>query len=375
MKQINLYGTGENALKYIVLNKSTINIVKVISNDQYLESSFCGIQVCRFNEALSDLNQRYTVVAASVPAYYEIKQKLQNTYGLVEFYNFEHIDTYGKKKAFVYGNCHTGPIIEMLRYNRFFAKDYGIYPLLQIQEIRQRDGINDLMNHALQYCDLFIHQCIFEKNIYGDEYSSQNLIRFLPNKCIVIGIPNLYRMPLFLYPQMPGYDNQIMHEGYNYFPFRDTFIDNNQSQTDLWIAKNIESEDIYKKDIILEGQELFWEKLLNRENDWDITISDYIKENFRNEQTFFDPNHPTNKVLNEISRRILLALNMDDDCRYDRVDSLDSFELPIYGCVRRALGLEFMQMQLRKTGRKLKANRMGLEEYVHEYRCWIKLQG
>jgi hypothetical protein len=57
--------------------------------------------------------------------------------------------------------------------------------------------------------------------------------------------------------------------------------------------------------------------LQDRETECDVMISDYIQGQNRDERMFFTFNHPTNKVMWHLMRRILLALGQSDDIAYD----------------------------------------------------------
>ena len=202
MTKVNLYGTGINAATFLMQNRD-IDVGLVIEGKQEKlkqTSRFFGYTVDVLDDVISGMKNSYTVVAASEHAFFEIKEKLE-VYGLIEYEHFEYFGTFRKKVVFVYGNCHTGPIKDALRKSKEFTDNYGIYPMPPVQDIKQA-GIN-LNVFPLERADVFIHQCIWEKNFYGMEYASENLIKRLEKGCKVIGIPNLYRMPKFLYPQIP----------------------------------------------------------------------------------------------------------------------------------------------------------------------------
>lgn len=83
-----------------------------------------------------------------------------------------------------------------------------------------------------------------------------------------------------------------------------------------------------------------------RRREWicDLKISDYIEENFRDRQLFFNPNHPSLAVLLEITKRILRLIGMRSENFLDLpriIDdedpdwSLFGQDVPIYPSVRR----------------------------------------
>lgn len=174
---INVYGTGNNALHFILMNKNKFSIKYVIANDAEERTEFLGIPVIKLGLAREIMKNTYTVIASSETAYWEIKDKIEAMYDLVEFENFEYFQTYKKELCIIYGNCHTGPIKIALNKNKEFSSVYGFYPFPEIQYMKaNKEGIKKYMTFALPKCRLFLHQGIQRENIYGEEYSSENLM-------------------------------------------------------------------------------------------------------------------------------------------------------------------------------------------------------
>ena len=332
------------------------------------------IPVVMFGDAEKLLKKNYTVVASSENTYWEIKDRLEKVYGLIEFENFEYFETYRKKIAIIYGNCHTYPIKQALIKSPKFNSTYGFYPLKQIQEISiSNEGASLFELNVFERCKLFIHQCIWHKNIYGSEYASENLIKELPVDCQVIGIPNVYRMPRFLYPQMESYDGKILWEGLNYFPFRDRFIDEYHNKLSIReIKEMILDENLICKEDILNKRDEFFDKLIFREKEWDIKVSQFIREKLQDVQMFYEPNHPTNELIKYIVKNIFSILNISShNVDLYSLYKMDTFEIPIYASVKKALGLNYTTVFLREfNGLKLNSEHMNLEEYIQQYIAW-----
>lgn len=99
MKEVNIYGTGINALKFLLSNKNDIKVSCFIEGKKDI-SSFMGYKVVNISDATKEFNARYTVVASSENVYFEIKRTFEKEYGLVEFEDFEYSDTYNKKNCY-----------------------------------------------------------------------------------------------------------------------------------------------------------------------------------------------------------------------------------------------------------------------------------
>lgn len=96
-----IYGTGATALKFVLTNKN-IEICSFVEGKNkkkkvFMKDLFPFVPVLLFEEAEVILKKHYTVVASSEDIYWEIKNRLEKEYGLIEFENFEYWETYQKK--------------------------------------------------------------------------------------------------------------------------------------------------------------------------------------------------------------------------------------------------------------------------------------
>ena len=142
------------------------------------------------------------------------------------------------------------------------------------------------------------------------------------------------------------------------------------------IKDEIENGDAVTEEFIKESFDLELKKLKAREKHCDIKISDFIEENYKKTLLFYEPYHPTSKILFEKGRRILEILKIDIDESCEVSDLLDGAEVFVYGCVKRALGLEYTQKYIRKNNIRntyrytLCNTSLTLEEYIEEYIIW-----
>lgn len=374
--KINIYGTGINAVKFLLDNRNVeVNAFIEGKSDRtrFMEGlSAVSKEVIRIESAGQTLRKHHTVIASSEAAYWEIKRTLEEQYNLTEFEDFTYYKLFGKKIAVIYGNCHTIPVKEAVQLSKDFSMEYGFYPLRAICDIKSHNG-EGLYSKVFERCDLFIHQCVREKNFYGPEYASSLIIRKLKPDCKIIGIPNVYRQPRFLYPQMKSYDNQICWEGYNVFPFRDFYIDQNYKELSVHeLADMILDDSLISADEIINQKDIFFEKIRLREQEWDIKILDFLYKNLRYKQLFYDPNHPTDQISIYVARRVLTILGYSSEgMDYSGIYKLDTFEIPIYASVRKALNIEYKVDILRKYNKcSLNDVQMDLLEYIRQYIEW-----
>lgn len=274
-----------------------------------------------------------------------------------------------RKSVVVYGNCHTTIISQMLESCHKFNERYYIIPTKRIQDIKDS---KELYDDCYSQCDVFIHQSIRLNNRYGEEYASEKIIARLKSGCKVISIPNVYHLPLCFFPQYSD-AQELRWNGVTYF-FRDSIVDSHVDKPfklSILVKSDYENPNLFDGDDIIASFEAFINKVRKREQDWDIKVSDFILENYRSHQLFYDPNHPTNYFLNYIASELLkLLVNADVAIKQLKADiCLDSIEMPICKSVVEALQLNWANNLIRKS--RPKTNRlqreMSLGNYVYQY--------
>lgn len=281
------------------------------------------------------------------------------------------------KKIIIYGNCHTGLIIEYLKACVDFNDKYEILEIPQIQEIYNSNNMN-LDTIPFQKCDIFIHQSIRINNRYGKDYASQNIIRRLKKGCKIISIPNLYGLPLYLFPQCSK--NDIEYNGKSYF-FRDKIIDSVVKKyfTLDEILEVYNDSSIYNEDTLNEKWKIFIEKVRKREEDWDIKVSDYINNN-RNTPMFHDPNHPNNYfiefVVEELCKLLHVTIDISNVRKYITY-KLDAYEMPVCASVKSKFNIKCNKQLIRTSicGRKICHKDMDLRVYIEQYLVLLWLNG
>ena len=101
-------------------------------------------------------------------------------------------------------------------------------------------------------------------------------------------------------------------------------------------------------------------------------ISDYIEKSYQQKQLFYEPFHPTEDVIAEKGRRVLKQLGISQDEEMPMSRSMGAMEMPVYGCVKEALGLQYEQKILRRACSATLNNRPeSLEEYIENYLIWV----
>ncbi len=362
-REIVVFGAGIAGEKFIYQYCSDVNISCFWDNKK--TGDILGYQIKK-----PEGSKNCFILVASVH-YFDIRMQLTQM-GYKEFTDFIPVQIFRKKMVVAYGNCHMEAVRAYLERHKTFSMEYGFYPFPAICEIK---AVQFDYSDVLQHCDLFLHQSIRKENVYGEQYSSEYMLKFLTLDCIVISCPNLYGMPKYLFPQLD------MDKKWKTGLFRPCFIDSNIVS---WIEKgeNIEKiksyiiqGGVYKRTEIIDMWEKFVTKLKEREKGWDIKVIDYILDNQKKIKIFCDINHITSETAREISGRILKYMGYEEQT-IPVLPILDALEVFVYTDVKEALGLEFKEKYIRKWNHanNLNTSEMNFDEYIRQVYAFTKFE-
>lgn len=319
---------------------------------------------------------KYLVVVASDVCYKEIAQQLIG-FGLEELKDFIPYHALGKKVVLVHGNCYKHWIEEYLCTSETFQQRFWIYPIPKIYLIKH----GYIHEQLVKNCDVLISQDVQENNQFDERLSFQYLSLHANGK--VICIPNVFGLGQFLFPQavmgkgQAGWKNPSGADMENgLFMYSDANIDRlwemGERDTDK-IADYLET-DVYSKEEVEKNLEFYFNKWEKRDQFCDVKIMDYIRQEYKKQLLFYEPAHPCNNVLKKISERILEMLDIDPKEIQEIEERKATLELPIYQCVKTALGLEFDTRYVREVPHweisKMIQGKMDLAEYCREYCYW-----
>ena len=394
MQKIVLYGVGLEGEKFYCKFRNKFDFVYAV--DKNCNRLFHGLPVYSFDEVKENLKNYFVYVAVgSDSSWREIQDTLKKI-GLVEFKDFMSIEFADRELAILYGNCHMYHLMRYLQVNPVFHRKYVVRYYFK--------DIDLLEDNALKECHLFITQDIRKNNELELPSAEEMINRLSMDYCVCIKVPNLFGVNLF-FPQLKRCEKEEMNYRHQLHLNEEAIdiskiskggverIKDLSANTLMWIDvflehlyRNgggiseikyaIENEDFFSKEQIIENFDNELIKLKKRERECDIKISDFIEKNYKKVQLFYEPFHPTNEIIFEKGRRILELLKMPicEDCKVS--DLLDGAEVFVYGCVRRALGLEYRQDYIRKSNLRgsyrftLCNIPITLEEYIEEYIAW-----
>lgn len=355
-KKIIVFGAGMTGEKFLWINGGEITIDGFFDNVQTGDLLGYRIEKPRYEENV------FIIVA--LEKYFEVRKQLI-TMGYVEFKDFIPYQIFRKKMAIAYGNCHADYIKRYLQYSKAFSNEYGFYPFPMIQDLTWDFEYEEIISHA----DLFLHQAIRTDNCYGERHASVYMLEYVTDNCKVIAIPNLYGLPKCFFPQLDlTLQRQLRNRTLQGF-----FVDHNvkdwlkEGKSVKEISEMIAEGGIYSEAVILDMWKEFVKKLLMREQEWDIKISDYILGNYKKEKLFYDINHISSILGKEIAIRVLKVLELNPII-VTAPNGMNALETYIYPDVKKALGLEFEEKILREFTSDVacSACEMDYEEYIKQ---------
>ena len=376
-RKIVVWGTGKDSVKATrLLNEAGISIDHYVSG---LSScgieSFLGKAVISADECIKS-KDIFFIVAVSDVYWCGIREQLieAGLHEIADFVLWKMIDT-GRKMVMLHGNCHMDIIEAYLKSSSSFNHKYWIYPYERVCNLAG----NRSFDCVIPYTDVWIYQPIRKENSICFEVSDEYMLKLLGEDVIQISIPNYYGCGKILFPQTNwgNPNNPPISDGKDrngLFPRSDSVIDEwvkaNKNESIQELYEFCCSDEAFDERDILDNYNQMMEKIFKRDAYCDIGVADFIKDNFRELQMFYDLGHPTSIVLMKIAEKILERLDISSE-EITCSGKLCVHEDPVYPQVKRVLGLEWDQEWIRDTDYSKKIdNKMDFKEYIREYLWW-----
>ena len=364
-KKIYIFGAGLEGVQAEYCFKDHVVIESFVDNYVEGKTGSKAFDILKPEEVVKAKNA-FFIVATSERSYEQVKAQLNNL-GLKEFQDYIYWKLLGKRIVYLHGNCHMLVVKEMLNTSKEFVDNYGIYPLKCVQDIKE------IEKNVIKNTDIIISQDIREDNSYGKKLSLDYLKELSSNNTKIIVIPNLFGMGKAFFPQdISGSYHPIGDDINGMFPHEDKVI--NECIKNRWSIEEIINEvldgRLISKEDIEENFNLVFQKYKQRMQKCDIDEYDFIMENYKNKQLFYDVGHPTNYLIKDIVIKVLRMLGIKDDCD-ENVVCLDGHEVIMYPCVSKVLGLCWTKDKIRlsNSGKRL-CFEMDIAEYIREYIWW-----
>lgn len=387
MAKLILYGTGIIAEKFYYSYCDEYDFSFCI--DCRERASFHGIRCYTLEEAIYRIEDCLIVVASTWQSFKIIKQKLKRC-GLKEFRDFVWCFEFHKELVILYGNCHMAVLNEFFLHTPEFTRRYAT----RIKTVHSDDALDRVPDEdELSVCRILICQDIREDNGIGVP-GAELICSHTEDTCTCIIIPNLFGVNLF-FPQfysasisdaiMDVHLENIMTDYYS----QKYYDDRREIGLIICTDQNINSivqrgggldeclsimtsKSFYDRSYVIDIFNKQISKLKEREKACDIIISDYIVDNYRSTQLFYDPEHPCEKVICEKGNRILNLIGINQNREAIIPQMLNSTEMFIYDSVRNALSLEYRQEYIRVGKKKamISGESMDRTDYIEQMIKW-----
>lgn len=362
-KRYILYGVGWEA-EIFVFSHSDIFSKLIFCIDQN-RKEFYNIPVYTLSQVnLNRGGDQIIVAASNQKTYFEMKENLTGL-GLIEFEDFIWSKAFRKKIVVVNANCYGEPLIEYLKLSATFCEKYMIYPVPPI-------FLNDeISNNLLKNTDVYIHQDIREDNSISYKLSDTYIRPQLKSDVVNICIPNLVRLGRWMFPYL-GETVRRMYipSGFIDVMKRDHVLDEavNKCESleeyrEFWI--NYKFSDTELNEIFHDRMN----RLVEREKNWDIKISDFIRENYREIPCFVDLSHPSKYVMKEIGRQVADKLGLND-INDENYESKLGICVPVMRDISNHFKLNFVVPHEKCTGYLGKKVKDEVDDYIKAYLWW-----
>lgn len=368
MKDYILFGTSMEGEKLLYRYPQLAEKIEFCI-DSFHTGEFHGIPIVKLDE--TEELQKYIIIVAAVWSTYEKIKRLLEEKNCKEYVNFFWGAEWNKKLVLVNMNCYGRGVCQYLESCRHFSEIYCIHPIAPVHANMEKRITEELLRRA----DVFIHQDIRADNRVAYELSDEYNRQFLKSDCLDITVPNLVGMGNWMYPTQDGvgklvhtsdgiisvwYRDRILHEAY-------------QIYGEDSLERYVSFYEHYKLDenVIEVEFTRCWEKMRERERNWDVKITDYIFDNYRTIPCMVDCDHPSKYVMYEIGRRIAEIMGIDDVVDLNCYEPQLGLPTPVLRCVADYYGLKWKIPNDRQKNLLLGySTDNDLEEYVKEYLWW-----
>ena len=395
--KIAVWGAGTLGTSFIKDHYESKNIEVVIDNNISLQGEFLyGVPIVASN-ILNENKELKIIICCE--AWYEVSQQLIKM-GFKPFDDFiplwifdishkieygtpwikkEHLQfiKYKKKIISLMGNCQMNRIITFFDANEKFYDEYMLLRLPLIQDLSVWQRTTGPRVDIIREIDILVCQLIFNNNKFSPQWSTDSFKTLISDECNMIVIPNLFFKGY--YPQA-GHSKLYYNEhvtiasGKKYmgpvFPWGDKFIDRLcDSKTDVnsIIEALLDPNFLTEEEVRKNADESLCE-LERRENEYcDVTISDYIKDNYKKYLLFYSERHPTQLLMKEFIERILVKIGYKNKLiNQPKKDDFSRNVMLIYPTVKKHLGLKF-DNEFYYVIRPYFEHALTIEEYIKAY--------
>ena len=257
-----------------------------------------------------------------------------------------------KKKCIIYGNCQIEPLRQYLMSSSSFSKIYTMVEVPPVHLCDREKGLDETYLEEIYNCDLFIYQKVSQA--FGPYLATDYIMSNLPNKCLCISFPVSYftgYFPQFISGVKPYTDKNVVG-----------LLKEGKTKTE--IISILADEEFYTFNDLKKNLDSTLSQLKNRSVGLDITLDNYIEDNFKDAYLFFTVNHPNYQVIRHLAMKILSLLEIPNEEISGVIhhSHFRRYMLPIYPSVVKQLNLNFFPPE--KVFFTLENKDLSFDEYM-----------
>lgn len=272
-----------------------------------------------------------------------------------------------KKLIVAYGNCQINDYYKCMRRCEDFNAKYECAYFKYLDYPRWKE---DRLEYLMRICDVLLHiRDTFDKKFRD----CRKFVEINNKECLCIGIPAYSFRGYF--PQSNTHIQEkakydIIHETFNTFHREDVCLNNliENGFTLEEIMHRIKDLTFFDESAIINNIKTSLWQLNVMDRLSDISIYDFVKDNYKKHRLFKDPVHFSDILIFYIVKQIMVKLDciVPDDFGEGTIHKFT--EMPIYPCVASCLGLEWCKEEERTA---LRLNKdiiyVSFDEYITRY--------
>ena len=241
-----------------------------------------------------------------------------------------------------YGNCQIAAIKETLCLSN---NEYNIFHIQCWTTECKKETFIDI----IKKCDIIITQPIND-NYRGVDYLSTNfIIKHINHKCKIIIFDNCYFNFYYFDLTYKKFNNENLRKPTDYHYNKMIECYNNNYSIEYYIDNYVNNENLKTSQELEEIANNSLEELekrynsnkekYNKNNIYIISISEFIKNNYKNKLLFYSMNHPTKYLIQYICLEIIKILQIPNTINYD-IDKLNNSKCIIYKCIQKNVNFD-----------------------------------
>lgn len=384
-KRIILFGAGQVAEEFYMRNKDRLHISHCVSNlpEEWGQKKFLGQLDVREFQMEEILDEDYLIVCGPY-AFRRIEIQLLNC-GFCMFEHFtessiaESLMT-NKKIALFRGSCILRDIYECIVKSETFMNEYTAIYATDNYVASKYD--NRVLYYASKICDCYIYsyRILRQDKVYLFDDDD------LPADCKKISVSNI-TFPGYWPQADPEIRNSNKYLIHPYTMKRDlTFYHTLYRMEDVNVNRMIEEGkgveeilhsvsalDYYTEKEVNRNLKVAFKSLQIAERFADITVMDYIKDNYNQKLVFQNFSHMHKSVIWTYVRRLLEKMDIDiKECDLLEKQSPEYIhhggDIPVYPSVAKVLGLNWIDASTQYEVMTYHGvEKMTFEQYIRHY--------